>query len=322
MLGDNMALTYFSVINVVLTFILLLIGGLVNPMGASLACPDWNFVPTCHGKVFLPMVGGVLYEHGHRLWASVVGLAVVLLAAAIWQSKLVSKKAKILSFITVLMVVLQGTLGGVTVLLKLSAIISTLHLAIAMMFFCVQIMLAFELARKNSVSMKGQSEGTSERKSVKNAMHAAMGLTFAQIVLGGITRHVGAGMACGEDWMLCANSLWPSWGLGQLHMLHRLVGYATAAIVLWASIRSFVFAQKTGQKTVQALSVLPQIFVVLQVFLGILTVATLKGLAAVTLHTAVASLLLGSLVLLYLMLKAEEAVSPNMALSTSTPTGQ
>ena len=54
------------------TFILLVIGGTVNPTGSSLACPEPTFV--CHGQLFPPMVGGVLYEHGHRLAAMTVGL--------------------------------------------------------------------------------------------------------------------------------------------------------------------------------------------------------------------------------------------------------
>src|SRR5215216_4538979 len=54
------------------TFLLLVIGGTVNPTGSSLACPEPTLV--CHGQLFPPMVGGVFYEHGHRLAAMTVGL--------------------------------------------------------------------------------------------------------------------------------------------------------------------------------------------------------------------------------------------------------
>ena len=54
------------------TFLLLVIGGTVNPTGSSLACPEPTFV--CNGELFPPMVGGVFYEHGHRLAAMTVGL--------------------------------------------------------------------------------------------------------------------------------------------------------------------------------------------------------------------------------------------------------
>ena len=60
------------------TFVLLVIGGTVNPTGSSLACPEPTLV--CHGQLFPPMVGGVLYEHGHRLVASGVGFLTIIMA--------------------------------------------------------------------------------------------------------------------------------------------------------------------------------------------------------------------------------------------------
>jgi cytochrome c oxidase assembly protein subunit 15 len=61
------------------TFILIAIGGLVTSHNAGMAVPDW---PNSYGyNMFLfpvsKWVGGILYEHTHRLWASVVGVLVV-----------------------------------------------------------------------------------------------------------------------------------------------------------------------------------------------------------------------------------------------------
>ncbi|HXW60363.1 MAG TPA: hypothetical protein VEK06_02380, partial [Myxococcota bacterium] len=80
-----------ALLTLVATWILLIIGGLVNPMGASMACPDWYFFPTCNGQLLPPMKGGVLYEHGHRLVASLVGLFTLLLTFLCWRSKLVDR---------------------------------------------------------------------------------------------------------------------------------------------------------------------------------------------------------------------------------------
>ena len=62
----------FAKLAALATFVLLVIGGTVNPTGSSLACPEPTIV--CHGQLFPPMVGGVFYEHGHRLAAMTVGL--------------------------------------------------------------------------------------------------------------------------------------------------------------------------------------------------------------------------------------------------------
>src|SRR5439155_1676555 len=56
------------------TFVLLFVGGLVTSTGSGLAVPDW---PLSFGQVFPPMVGGVLFEHGHRLVAAVFGQLVL-----------------------------------------------------------------------------------------------------------------------------------------------------------------------------------------------------------------------------------------------------
>src|SRR5262247_4893012 len=71
------------------TFPLLFIGGLVTSKGAGLAVPDW---PTTFGyNMFLypwsKMVGGIFYEHSHRLIGSVVGFLTILLAVTLWYKE-------------------------------------------------------------------------------------------------------------------------------------------------------------------------------------------------------------------------------------------
>jgi heme a synthase len=69
------------------TAVLIVLGGLVTNTGAALAVPDW---PSTFGhNMFLfpwsRMVGGVFYEHSHRLAGALVGLLTVALAAALWR---------------------------------------------------------------------------------------------------------------------------------------------------------------------------------------------------------------------------------------------
>ena len=69
----------FAVLTTVATYALLFLGGLVTSTGSGLAVPDW---PLSFGQVFPAMVGGVLFEHGHRLAATTVGLLTLVLS--IW----------------------------------------------------------------------------------------------------------------------------------------------------------------------------------------------------------------------------------------------
>jgi heme A synthase len=108
---------------------LIFVGGLVKSHEAGLSVPDW---PTTYGEnMFLfpyeKWIGGIYYEHGHRLLASVVGFITVCLAVATlfrerrWLPRL-------LSIVAVLTVILQGVLGGLTVWYQLPPAISIAHL--------------------------------------------------------------------------------------------------------------------------------------------------------------------------------------------------
>jgi cytochrome c oxidase assembly protein subunit 15 len=95
------------------TFILLIAGGLVTSNDASLAVPDW---PTSFGTFHMPrMVGGVLYEHGHRLIAASITILVFGLAAWTWIADR-QRYLRALTALAVVGVVAQAVLGGLSVL--------------------------------------------------------------------------------------------------------------------------------------------------------------------------------------------------------------
>src|SRR5215217_3071667 len=72
----------FAIATAAVTWVLLLVGGLVHGTGSSLACPDW---PLCHGQFFPEMARGVEYEHSHRLVAGSVAIMTVLLGVALYR---------------------------------------------------------------------------------------------------------------------------------------------------------------------------------------------------------------------------------------------
>src|SRR4051794_41265014 len=79
--AHNRWLHRYAVLTALSTVVLIGIGGLVTSHGVGMAVPDW---PTTYGynMFFFPIsqwVGGIFYEHTHRLVASVVGLLVVAL---------------------------------------------------------------------------------------------------------------------------------------------------------------------------------------------------------------------------------------------------
>ena len=97
------------------TLFLIFAGAMVTSTGSGLAVPDW---PLSYGMVMPPMVGGIFYEHGHRMIAATVGFLTVL--QAIWlQLREPKRRVRILGWCSVGAVIAQGLLGGLTVILTL-----------------------------------------------------------------------------------------------------------------------------------------------------------------------------------------------------------
>ena len=111
---------------------LVVIGGATRVMEAGLACPDW---PLCYGT-FLPgrqMNLQVFLEWFHRLDAFVIGIALVVMSvvSVVWRRSL-PRWLPWMSGLLVLLVVLQGGLGALTVLQLLPSGVVTAHLALAL----------------------------------------------------------------------------------------------------------------------------------------------------------------------------------------------
>src|SRR3989304_1894851 len=124
------------------TFLLIVVGGLVTNTGAALAVPDW---PTTFGyNMFLfpwsEMVGGVFYEHSHRLLGAGVGLLTVALAVMLWIAE-GRRWVRWLGVATVFAVAVQGVLGGLRVVLVEDGI-AVVHGALAQAFFGLTVGLA------------------------------------------------------------------------------------------------------------------------------------------------------------------------------------
>ena len=138
---DNPWLSRFALLAAVATLCLVGLGGVVTSKGVGMAVPDW---PNTFGEnmFFFPFskwVGGVFYEHSHRLLASVVGLLTTMLAVWLWLKE--SRPwLRWLGIIAFLAVVLQGILGGLRVVLDkhgLGTELGIFHATIAQLFFAL-----------------------------------------------------------------------------------------------------------------------------------------------------------------------------------------
>lgn len=129
----------FAVLTAGCTFLLLIAGALVTSNDAGLSVPDW---PLSYGSLLPPMVGGILYEHGHRMIAALVGILTIILA--VWLSRIELRRwVRRLGWTALGLVVAQGVLGWLTVKYLLPPWISSAHATLAQLFFVTVISIAF-----------------------------------------------------------------------------------------------------------------------------------------------------------------------------------
>lgn len=172
------------------TFLLIIAGALVTSNDAGLSVPDW---PTSFGSFRMPrMVGGVLYEHGHRMIAATVGLLTILLAVWLWKRD-PRRWVRRLGALAVLTVIAQGMLGGITVLFFLPVAISVGHACLAQFFFCLTVSLA--LFTESEWRWDEPKLEDPSVPSLRNLSAATTGAIFLQLILGAAIRHSGLGIA-------------------------------------------------------------------------------------------------------------------------------
>lgn len=216
------------------TLFLIFAGAMVTSTGSGLAVPDW---PTTYGENMFTFplskwVGGIFYEHGHRLTASTVGFLVIL--QAIWLQRREPKKfVRVLGWISLGAVLVQGLLGGLTVLLFLPKTISISHAALAEIFFCINVSIAFFTSRWYH-ELRTMEKGDAP-------VRMAWGLTaivFLQILAGAVLRHLGAGLAI-PDFPLSFGKLVPNFLSNEIiaAYVHRVGGFVVAACVIAMAIR-------------------------------------------------------------------------------------
>ena len=188
------------------TLLLIVLGALVTSNDAGLSVPDW---PTSFGSLYKipPMVGGVKYEHGHRMFAEFVGLLII--AMAVWTQRLEQRNwMKLMGWIALAAVIGQGVLGGLTVLFHLPWAISTAHATLAQTIFCVVTAMALFTSRGWLQDSEPIVEhGIAPSTPTLTALTAAC--VWVQLILGAAFRHTGIKLlphligACVVTAMLC-----------------------------------------------------------------------------------------------------------------------
>jgi cytochrome c oxidase assembly protein subunit 15 len=310
----------FMIVGVLL---LIFIGGQVKSTNSGMSVPDW---PNTYGHFMFSfpwekMVGGIFWEHSHRLIASGMGLFTIILTILVYKidSRIWVKRIGMLALIAV---IVQGALGGLTVMFNLPAWISSSHGTLAQIYLCIITSIALITSPcwvENPIKIKDSS-----KNSLRKIATITTFVIFSQLLIGAIMRHSEAGLAIPdfplmygklippltESALIEANNQLLKFGILSksgnsfitapqmfIHFLHRLWAF----VVVISVVLTFVNVNKNFKNIKQlhfpALILLVLVFV--QFSLGVLTILTEKQFTITSIHVVVgASTLATSFVLM------------------------
>ena len=290
----------FAVFAAAYTVLLIVAGALVTSNDAGLSVPDW---PTSFGSIYkIPhMVGGVKYEHTHRMVAESVGLLTIILCLWLWRADR-RRWMKYLGAAALLMVIIQGVLGGITVLYFLPPLVSSAHAAVAQTFFCTLIAIAIFTGRE-WIEEPPEKQVDPRRPTLFTLCLLSVGILYVQLFLGAMFRHHGM-------------SWWP----------HVLDAPLVAAIVGWTAARALV--RHSANHSIRRAASWMLGLLLAQIFLGFLAfeLRVVWGHNAVqpetpmvlstVAHVAVGALLLGATVVLTIQAWRQRAAGASAHVST------
>ena len=324
----NRPLHWFAVLTAITTFLLLCAGGLVTSHEAGMSVPDW---PNSYGyNMFLfppsKWIGGIFYEHTHRLWATVVASMTTILALWLWlqDSRKWMKRIGVAAF---LLVIAQAVLGGLRVTLKLDNL-GAVHGVVAQSFFVLICAIALftsrfwhKLSREKELNVPA---------SLRALVLTATILIFCQLALGATMRAQHAGLSI-NTFPSAYGKLWPDTNPDAiqqynsqrieianynpitafqviLQMVHRVVALAIFICVTICAVQAWRKLGRSDTLTKFALAWLG--LMIVQIGLGAATILTDKAADVATAHLLGGALSLVTGALWCIIAFARSAVRP------------
>lgn len=305
----NRRLHWFAVLTAFVTFLLIGLGGLVTSHGAGMSVPDW---PNSYGYSMFAFpiskwVGGIFYEHTHRLLASTVGLLTTILAVWLWLAD--SRKwMHWLGVAAFLGVIIQGILGGLRVVL-VNADLGIFHAIIGQLFLVLMCSIAL-FTNRFWLELAAGRKSFSVPQGLRTLTLVATLLIFCQLVVGATMRQAHAGLSI-PDFPLAYGKIWPDTGVNAvagynqhrmelyaanpitafqivLQMIHRITALAIFIFVAACAWRAW---RRLGKRdSLTRLAVFWLVLIFLQIALGAWTIWSNKAADVATLHVMVGAL--------------------------------
>ena len=270
-----------ALVTIAASVVLIALGGVVRVTGSGLACPDW---PLCQGQVLPPAERGATLEFAHRLTATAVGslaLGIALCSIRVRREAASIFYAAVLSGV---LVVAQIVLGAAVIFAKLSAVLVTAHLGLAMAFAAALVLIAGQALLR----VRGGEQSRDASSRTTRAALVAGVLTYAALLLGAYVATSGSSLAC-PQWPLCNDTVIPTGDWRQwIGLIHRILAAAMTVAVIWATWTAY---SAKAPRLVRGLLHGAAALTVIEIFVGALNPIMLVPPAVAVTHLTVATVI-------------------------------
>jgi cytochrome c oxidase assembly protein subunit 15 len=312
------ALRLYTRLVAVATAVLIFAGGLVTSTGSGLSVPDW---PNTYGHFMFTFplekwVGGIRYEHSHRLIASTVGFLILVLALWLWRAE-PRAWVRRLGYLALAAVVTQGILGGITVLWYLPDPISIAHASLAQIVFGLTTAIALVTSRGWVGDETTPAAAAPDDSVLRKITAVTTAWIYVQILVGATMRHTDAGLAIPDFPLAFGQLLPPHWDAKiAIHFAHRVGALVATALILAATGHVFYHHRRRGELLRPSIVLL--LLLAAQITLGAFTVWSAKHYIINSLHVVTgACVLVTSLVLTLRSHRAQFAPAARIARTSS-----
>jgi heme A synthase len=325
--GADRAYRRLALATIVMTFLLVIIGGIVRVSDSGLGCGPANSGfhgwPFCNGDLVPGLDLNTIIEYSHRTVAGIVGLMAIALAVLAWRRQRGNRALVRTTIAAALLVIAQGLLGAATVENNLDELLVAAHLGLAMIFFALTIYI-WRASKAENVGAEPADGG----RGFRPLALIASALAFCTIVAGGYMAGTqnygradyqlgdGAHHACGKEFPTCNGDFLP-FGVTRLvdiHLTHRVFVYLTTLFAIALIVTAL--RRRPSPGVVRSAWIAAGILAA-QLLVGALNVWLDEYEALIVLHLALGTLLWGTLVgLAFQLFRIPKAVESSSGASS------
>ena len=277
-----------AIITSISSYIILVLGSIVTNTGSGQGCG--NSWPFCHGQIIpgtITVAG--LIEYSHRVTSSVDGLLVLALTAGTWFLYRRDFRAKLLAFMSLFFVILQGALGALTVVYEGTYVklwLLSVHFGLSLIALASVVLLTIRLYQLHG---QAQQRYTDEQLDGKGLQYSLWGIaiwTYIVVYTGALVEHAGAAAACGQQVLGCGSTYFPNLtSLAGIQVLHRFAASSLWLLVL--AVLLVMLRNYRGRRDLVSGAWWAFSLITLQAISGMITVFTGGQLLATLLHVTI-----------------------------------